>query len=91
MCPSKYDFVLLGHTHHSFYFQNNNTTVINPGSVGQPRDIGNLASYAIINTQNKTSQIRKVYFEIKEIVDECKRRDPEINYLQDVLKRKKYV
>lgn len=42
------DFVCVGHTHIPMELRLSNTTVINPGSVGQPRDGDNRAAYAII-------------------------------------------
>lgn len=41
------DFVFLGHTHEPMIRKLDRTTVINPGSVGQPRDGSPLASYAL--------------------------------------------
>ena len=34
----KYDYIVLGHTHHRYCRRAGATLVINPGSVGQPRD-----------------------------------------------------
>jgi putative phosphoesterase len=45
----KADFVLVGHTHHQFEFRLKHTTVLNPGSVGLPRDGDPRARYAIID------------------------------------------
>jgi predicted phosphodiesterase len=42
------DFILLGHTHFPMIRRIGTRTVINPGSVGQPRDGDPRASYAII-------------------------------------------
>ncbi len=42
------DFVCVGHSHTPFHLNLGNIQVINPGSVGQPRDGNPLASYAII-------------------------------------------
>jgi len=41
------DFVLLGHAHHQYWRQLGGMTVINPGSVGQPRDGDPRAAYAL--------------------------------------------
>lgn len=84
---SDFSFVFMGHTHYPFCFQNNSTMVINPGSVGQPRDIGNLAAYAIIDTQNRSMIFRRVPFDIKPIIKECEKYDPNLRYLKDVLMR----
>lgn len=42
------DFVCVGHTHVPMDLQLSNTRVINPGSVGQPRDGDCRAAYAVI-------------------------------------------
>lgn len=57
------DFVLLGHTHVPMIRRINNTTIINPGSVGLPRDADPRASYAIIDTetQGRVEICRQIY------------------------------
>ncbi|MFK7820706.1 MAG: metallophosphoesterase [Planctomycetaceae bacterium] len=42
------DFVLVGHTHIPMHVQAGNKQLVNPGSVGQPRDGIAKASYAVI-------------------------------------------
>lgn len=44
----KADFVLVGHTHHQFTFPVGESILLNPGSVGLPRDGDPRARYAII-------------------------------------------
>lgn len=41
------DFLLVGHTHRQFVRQFGDTTIVNPGSVGQPKNGDSRASYAI--------------------------------------------
>ena len=54
-----YDFVFLGHTHIPFVKRLNITTVINVGSAGLPRDIGNSSCMTIFDTvSNKITQSR---------------------------------
>ena len=43
------DFVLVGHTHVPFCLELNGVKVVNPGSVGQPRDGDPRCAYAIID------------------------------------------
>lgn len=61
------DFVCVGHTHIPMHLQLNSTQVINPGSVGQPRDGDPRASYAII--ENGRVEIRRVDYDIDRTVD----------------------
>lgn len=42
------DFVLVGHTHLPFHFRFGDVRVLNPGSLGQPKDGDPRAAYAII-------------------------------------------
>ena len=56
------DFVCVGHTHMPMNLQLNSTQVINPGSVGQPRDGDARASYAII--EDGQVEFRRVEYDI---------------------------
>ena len=56
------DFVLVGHTHIPFSLQLDGPTVINPGSIGQPRDGDPRAAYAII--ENGKVELRRVEYDI---------------------------
>lgn len=48
------DYVVYGHTHYTLEHRINGTTIINPGSAGQPRDPKNgfRSSFAILDTQS---------------------------------------
>jgi putative phosphoesterase len=56
------DFVCVGHTHVPFYLPLEQTQVLNPGSVGQPRDCDPRAAYAII--ENGLVSLRRVAYDI---------------------------
>ncbi|MBM3969234.1 MAG: YfcE family phosphodiesterase [Planctomycetes bacterium] len=56
------DFVLVGHTHIPFALQLDGPMVINPGSIGQPRDGDPRAAYAII--ENGNVELRRVKYDI---------------------------
>lgn len=43
------EFLLVGHTHRGFIRQVRNTIIINPGSVGQPKDGDPKAAYAVLD------------------------------------------
>lgn len=63
------DFVLVGHTHLPFHITlDNGTNVVNPGSVGQPRDGDPRCSYAIIEDGNV--EIRRVEYDIDATLDQ---------------------
>jgi putative phosphoesterase len=56
------DFVCVGHTHLPFHMKLDRTQVINPGSVGQPRDGDPRAAYAIID--NGRVELKRVAYDI---------------------------
>jgi putative phosphoesterase len=60
------DFICVGHTHQPYVLQVGGKTVINPGSVGQPRDGDPRASYAI--WEDGTVEIKRVEYDIDEVV-----------------------
>lgn len=84
---SSVDFVFMGHTHYPFINCYNKTILANPGSVGQPRDIGNLASYLIIDTENKSIIFRRVAFNIEKLIEMAIKVDPALEYLQKTFSR----
>ncbi len=59
-------FILAGHSHKPFIKVIGNTTILNPGSVGQPRDFNPRASYAVID--NGTAYIRRITYDIERTV-----------------------
>lgn len=83
----QHDFLLFGHTHYPVIFPRKNHVVVNPGSVGQPRDIGSLASYAIINLENSSVVFKRVPFRSKELQNKAKATDSHYPYLNEILKR----
>lgn len=88
-CDSKeHDFVLIGHSHYAFAIKNANSILINPGSVGQSRQIGGKAFWAIINTKNRYFQLMSTDYNVEKLLYEVEEKDPEIKYLTEILKRK---
>jgi putative phosphoesterase len=60
------DIVCVGHTHQQFALQVNGTLVVNPGSVGLPRDGDPRAAYAILDGDRL--DFRRVEYPIEEAV-----------------------
>ena len=56
------DFVCVGHTHVPMQIEAGKTTVINPGSVGQPRDGDPRASYVVI--EDGQVQFKRIEYDI---------------------------
>lgn len=68
----KHDILLTGHTHlisyKKFY---NGKAWINPGSVGQPRDFNNCASYAIIDEEFNVN-FKRINYDYQSVVSKMK-------------------
>lgn len=56
-----------GHTHVPVVKECGDKIVLNPGSVGQPRDGNNQASYAIWDTEKHTFDIKRVEYDVKQV------------------------
>lgn len=80
-------FTIFGHTHYPFVHQHDGRVMINPGSVGQARDRGGSASYAIVNLDNLTVQPRRVPFDVDPVIEAARKRDPDLSYLWKILQR----
>ncbi|MBI4447472.1 metallophosphoesterase family protein [Candidatus Woesearchaeota archaeon] len=61
---TKADILVFGHTHIPFIRRFGAKLVINPGSVGQPRDGINKASYCIIDSKVRSAGIYRVEYDI---------------------------
>lgn len=60
------DYVCVGHTHSQYVLQVGKTTVINPGSVGLPRDGDWRAAYAIVTDEGPV--LKRVEYPVDEAV-----------------------
>lgn len=80
-------YVFFGHTHYPTSWRINNTFINNPGSVGQPRNRVPGAHWAILDTASGQIEPKREDYDITDIVENCRRRDPELPYLANVLNR----
>lgn len=62
------DIVLMGHTHRAFGASLGRVTIINVGSSGMPRDVGNLASCALVDSSSGAYDIFRVRFDARALV-----------------------
>ncbi|MCU0860318.1 MAG: metallophosphatase family protein [Thermoplasmata archaeon] len=60
------DFLVLGHTHVPFVRKVGTVTVVNPGSVGQPRDGDPRASFAVVDTTSSQVRIVRKSYDVDE-------------------------
>ena len=84
--PSEYDIVFCGHTHYSMVRKHGNTRIINPGSLGQPRD-GRGFAYGIFDTKTGNWSQRTIKFSMDSLLRQIEERDPGNSYLRSVLFR----
>jgi putative phosphoesterase len=69
------DFLLVGHTHEPFVRQIDDTTLVNPGSVGQPKDGEASASYAVYD--NGIIELRRARYDVRAVIAELEKCAPE--------------
>ena len=83
----EFDLVVLGHTHYPMCHQIGGTTLVNPGSVGQPRNRKPGAHWAFFDTASREVTLRCETYDADPVIAESRRRHPDIPYLAEVLKR----
>ena len=88
---SQVDLLVFGHTHFPLVWQSKNeankSIVVNPGSVGQPRDRLPGACWALWSPLENTIDLRRETYDYTTLQAECRRRDPDQPYLSEVLGR----
>ena len=70
----KADAVFMGHTHIPFTQKLNDVLVVNVGSCGLPRDIGNSAACALFDTQSGNAEILRIPFDTGQLLAAARRR-----------------
>lgn len=63
------DVLVMGHTHVQAHEQYEEGIVLNPGSVGQPRDRDPRAAYALVDLDAMTVEERRVEYDIEAVVE----------------------
>lgn len=83
-----FDIVIMGHTHYRMERRIGKTWVINPGSLGQPRD-GLGYSFAVIDTKIRNLTFENIVFDERLLYLQIEKHDKQLTKLKDVLERKK--
>lgn len=83
-----YDYIFQGHTHYRMYKKVESLKIINPGSLGQPRDY-KCPSFVVIDTKADRVEFHDVHFDIEQLIREIKdnEEDEQPRYSIDVLRR----
>lgn len=84
------DIVLLGHTHHPFV-SHGTPMLLNPGSVGQPRDLGGFASWCLFDLDRSTVSFRRTAYDVAAVAQDLVRYAPGRNRELEVLWRRNPV
>lgn len=79
-------YYLLGHTHYPMHRRVGGVSIVNPGSVGQPRD-GGLPSYAVIDVPAGQVSFRPFAYDRALLMPQIDAAGDNIPYLRDVLSR----
>ncbi len=81
------EYVLLGHTHYPMLAKCGKNLLLNPGSVGQARDLGGLASWLLYDDQTGVFTFRRTPYPVDDLITEIKKHDPHIPKLWQILIR----
>jgi len=82
-----FDVIVHGHTHYPAKHVVGKTLIVNPGSVGQPRNRQPGAHWAIFDAKTGEVQFRCEVYDPTQIMKECAAKNPELPYLAEFLKR----
>lgn len=64
------DILVLGHTHVQFMKEYPEGIIVNPGSVGQPRDGNPDAAFAILDTDSGKVKLMRTGYNIEKVIDD---------------------
>lgn len=62
------DLLLLGHTHMPYEIKDGIRWIVNPGSVGMPKDGDPRASYAVLDTSAREVQFERAEYDVEQVV-----------------------
>lgn len=85
---AKYDYIILGHTHHKMIKRCDNTVIVNPGSLGQQRD-GKGCSYLVIDTAKGNYSFNIIEYDTAKLLSDIEKNDPGNTKLSEVILRKR--
>jgi putative phosphoesterase len=82
----EFDLMVLGNTHRQMQVVRDGRTLVNPGSVGQPRgDSRGAAQWALVDTHDMSLRFMTEHYDTAPLSDEARLRDPSVPYLWEVL------
>ncbi len=81
------EFIFIGHSHLPFVRKVGDVTLVNPGSVGQPRDGDTRASCAVFDTGTLQAEIIRVEYDVEGVFRKIRTNMPNADELIAILKR----
>ncbi len=81
------DILFCGHSHYPMQKHFRNKLIINPGSVGQPRNKGSSAHWVLWNTELDSFEFKTEEYELAELIHWAKSTNPKFTYLHEVFTR----
>lgn len=84
---SYFDYVILGHTHFKLECKVSNTKIINPGSLGQPRD-GKGFGFYLLDLDKEVGKFINIKVDTRELYNEIDKYDRTLLKLKEVLERR---
>lgn len=89
-CHDSRDFTILGHTHYPLIHDLDGRILVNPGSIGQPRDFGGQACYAVVDLANRALRFKRIPYDVSPVVVAAQERDPALGYLHKIMTRRAF-
>ena len=81
------EFIFVGHSHLPFVRKVADVTLVNPGSVGQPRDGDTRASCAVFDIDTFQAEIIRVEYDMEAVFDKIRQNMPNADELISILER----
>ena len=85
-CDLPHSVFILGHTHYPMKRTLQGKLVVNPGSLGQPRN-SRWPTYALLDLPAQSVTFREVLYDRREVLNQISKYDDHNTYLKDVLLR----
>jgi putative phosphoesterase len=85
--PVEAEFLVVGHSHIPMNRKLGDLTIINPGSVGQPRDGDNRASCAVFDTESGGVEFFRCEYDVDAVCAKIENRMPYAEELAAILRR----
>lgn len=85
--PDTVDALFCGHSHHALAVRRGSRLICNPGSIGQARDVGGLAQWAVVDLETMAVEQKRTPYDPAPVEQAAVARDPDLPYLRNVLRR----